>query len=227
MSFRILFLIPIWYERGMKLYVSTIDIKQVRQAADSGVTDGILSDRGFLRSAGINDRDQAYAYLEAACRASRGEALAATWSETATALFDEAQALSALPSEVIPILPMGSEGLRAAARLSHDGIRVACDPVATVAQAVLSAKTGAYAVLVPFPAADPELLSDIALAYDNYGYETLIIATGLSSPSDIEECALRGCDGVATPWNTALEAIAGRSGSAMRRRKRPHPAARG
>ncbi|MNR01689.1 Transaldolase [compost metagenome] len=126
-------------------------------------------------------------------------------------IIKEGEALAALNSKIVVKVPMIKEGLKAIKYFSSKGIRTNCTLIFSPAQALLAAKAGATYVSPFLGRLDDistdglTLIEDIRLIFDNYGYETQILAASIRGPLHIVACAKIGADVITAP----LSAITG------------------
>jgi transaldolase len=125
----------------------------------------------------------------------------------------EGEALAALHSNIVVKIPMIPEGIKAIKYFSEKGIRTNCTLIFSAGQALLAAKAGAT-YISPFlgrlddvSTSGTGLIQQIRLIFDNYGFETEILAASVRHPMHIIECAEIGADVMTGPLS-AIKALA-------------------
>ena len=195
----------------MKFFVDTADIKEISDLTETGFVDGVTTNPSLVAKTGRNFRElvEEICHEVAPCPVS-----AEVVSIEADAMVAEGQGLSEIANNVAVKVPLTWDGLKACRRLSDGGIMVNVTLCFSAAQALLAAKAGA-AFISPFVGRlddlgqeGMDLIEEIRAIYDNYSYDTEILAASIRSPLHVTQAALAGAD-VATVPPAVLKRLAG------------------
>src|ERR1043165_5911378 len=126
----------------MKFFLDTANIEEIRDAASTGVLDGITTNPTLISREGNSFEDQ----LLKICSLVNGPVSAETVSRDAAGMIEEGRHLAKLHPNIVVKCPMTKEGLKATKALSDDGIRVNVTLIFSAPQAIMAAKAGAYFV---------------------------------------------------------------------------------
>jgi len=194
----------------MKFFIDTANLAQIKEAQDMGVLDGVTTNPSLMAKEGIKGQDNILKHYVDICKIVTGDVSAEVISTDFEGMVKEGEALAALHPQIVVKVPMIKEGVRAIKYFSEKGIRTNCTLVFSAGQALLAAKAGATYVSPFIGRLDDvstdglTLIEDIRVIYDNFGYETQILAASVRHPMHIIECAKIGADVVTCP----LSAIA-------------------
>ena len=147
------------------------------------------------------------------CNIVDGDVSAEVISTDFEGMVKEGEALAKLHDQIVVKVPMLKEGIAAIKYFSDKGIRTNCTLVFSVGQALLAAKCGATYISPFIGRLDDitldgmELIQDIREIYDNYGFETEVLAASIRSANHVKECALVGADVITAP-PTVIKALA-------------------
>ncbi|MBE9583829.1 fructose-6-phosphate aldolase [Mucilaginibacter sp. JRF] len=194
----------------MKFFIDTANLAQIKEAHEMGVLDGVTTNPSLMAKEGITGDENVINHYKAICEITDGDVSAEVISTTFDEMVAEGEALAKLHEQIVVKVPMIKDGVKAIKYFTSKGIRTNCTLVFSAGQALLAAKAGATYVS-PFVgrlddvATDGmQLIEDIRLIYDNYGYETQILAASVRHPMHIIQCAKIGADVITAP----LSAIA-------------------
>lgn len=186
----------------MQIYIDTASIEDIRAAADMGVLDGVTTNPSLVAKEGVDFHDR----LKEICQVVPGPVSAEVVSTESDAMIEEAQPLLAIADNIVIKLPCTVDGLRACKHLSSNGIRVNMTLCFQPLQAMLAAKAGAF-LISPFLGRlddigqdSMDLIQQIRTIYDNYGYETKVLAASVRHPMHLVQCALVGADVATVPF---------------------------
>ena len=186
----------------MQIYIDTASIEDIREAADMGVLDGVTTNPSLVAKEGVDFHDR----LKEICDVVPGPVSAEVVSTESDAMIEEAQPLLAIADNIVIKLPCTVDGLRACKHLSSNGIRVNMTLCFQPLQAMLAAKAGAF-LISPFLGRlddigqdSMDLIQQIRTIYDNYGYETKVLAASVRHPMHLVQCALVGADVATAPF---------------------------
>ncbi len=185
----------------MKFFVDTADVPAIKELNDLGMVDGVTTNPSLILKAG---RDIVEVTREI-CSIVTGPVSAEVVALTADEMIAEGRKLAEIAANITVKVPLTWDGLKACKVLSGEGRMVNVTLCFSVNQAILAAKAGAT-FISPFVGRlddinmdGMELISDIRQVYDNYGYETQILAASIRSANHITQCALIGADVVTAP----------------------------
>ena len=186
----------------MQIYIDTASIDDIREAADMGVLDGVTTNPSLVAKEGVDFHDR----LKEICQVVPGPVSAEVVSTESDAMIEEAQPLLAIAENIVIKLPCTVDGLRACKHLSSNGVRVNMTLCFQPLQAMLAAKAGAF-LISPFLGRlddigqdSMDLIQQIRTIYDNYGYETKVLAASVRHPMHLVQCALVGADVATVPF---------------------------
>ncbi|HEY0895374.1 MAG TPA: fructose-6-phosphate aldolase [Sphingobacteriaceae bacterium] len=194
----------------MKFFIDTANLAQIKEAQDLGVLDGVTTNPSLMAKEGITGQENIINHYKAICAIVDGDVSAEVISTTFEEMVAEGEALAALDSKIVVKVPMIKEGVKAIKYFSSKGIRTNCTLVFSAGQALLAAKAGATYVSPFIGRLDDistdglNLIEDIRLIYDNYGYETQILAASVRHAMHIIECAKLGADVMTGPLSAIM-----------------------
>jgi len=182
----------------MKIFLDTADLAEIERAADAGLIDGITTNPSLVSQV-AGDRDPKEIYL-AICQAVDGPVSLEVVGVDRETMVSEGRKLAAIHENAVVKVPLIEAGLKACRDLVSEGMRVNVTLCFSVSQALLAAKAGATYVS-PFvgriddiSGEGMELIHQIRQVYDNYGYETEILAASIRHPMHVVEAMLIGAD---------------------------------
>ncbi len=189
----------------MKFFIDTANLAQIKEAQDMGVLDGVTTNPSLMAKEGIKGQDKILKHYVDICNIVTGDVSAEVISTDFEGMVKEGEALADLHPQIVVKVPMIKEGIKAIKYFSEKGIRTNCTLVFSAGQALLAAKAGATYVSPFIGRLDDvstdgmDLIADIRLIYDNYGYETQILAASVRHPIHIIQCAKIGADVATCP----------------------------
>ncbi|MFT4779188.1 MAG: transaldolase [Flavobacteriales bacterium] len=196
---------------NMKFFIDTANLDQIREAQDLGVLDGVTTNPSLMAKEGITGDENVKNHYVAICNIVDGDVSAEVISTDFEGMVREGNALAQLHENIVVKIPMIKDGIKALRYFSDKGIRTNCTLVFSPGQALLAAKAGATYVspfigrLDDISSSGVELIEKIRIIYDNYGYETQILAASIRHTMHIMDCAMIGADVMTGP----LSAIVG------------------
>ena len=185
----------------MKFFVDTADVPAIRELNDLGMVDGVTTNPSLILKAG---RDIIEVTREI-CSIVSGPVSAEVVALTADEMIAEGRKLAEIAPNITVKVPLTWDGLKACKVLSGEGKMVNVTLCFSVNQAILAAKAGATFISPFIGRLDDinldglELISDIRQVYDNYGFETQILAASIRTANHITQCALIGADVITAP----------------------------
>lgn len=195
----------------MKFFIDTANLDQIREAHDLGVLDGVTTNPSLMAKEGISGDERVIQHYIAICEiVGKGDVSAEVISTDYEGIIREGEALAKLHPNIVVKVPMIRDGVKAIRYFSDKGIRTNCTLVFSSGQALLAAKAGATYVSPFIGRLDDvstdglELISQIRLIYDNYGYQTQILAASVRHAMHIIKCAEIGADVMTGPLSAIL-----------------------
>lgn len=187
----------------MKIFLDTADLSEIRRAADANLIDGITTNPSLISQV-AGDRDPKEIYREI-CEIVDGPISAEVVGTDRDTMISEGRKLAALHDNIVVKVPLTEDGLKACRALAAEGIRTNVTLCFSVSQGLLAAKAGATFVS-PFvgriddvSGEGMQLIHQIRQVYDNYGYDTEILAASLRHPMHVVESMLIGADCATMP----------------------------
>ncbi|WP_134090316.1 fructose-6-phosphate aldolase [Olivibacter sp. XZL3] len=194
----------------MKFFIDTANLQQIKEAQDLGVLDGVTTNPSLMAKEGISGEKNVINHYKAICAIVDGDVSAEVISTDYENIIKEGLELAKLDDKIVVKVPMIKEGVKAIKYFSSEGIKTNCTLVFSAGQALLAAKAGATYVSPFIGRLDDistdglSLIEDIRLIYDNYGYETQILAASVRHAMHIIECAKIGADVMTGPLSAIL-----------------------
>lgn len=185
----------------MKFFVDTADVDAIKELNDLGMVDGVTTNPSLILKAG---RDITEVTREI-CELVSGPVSAEVVAENAEDMIREGKILAKIADNITVKVPLTWDGLKACRALSEDGHMVNVTLCFSPAQAILAAKAGATFISPFIGRLDDihldgvDLIADIREIYDNYGYETQILAASIRSVNHIIEVGKIGTDVITAP----------------------------
>jgi len=195
----------------MKFFIDTANLEQIREAQDLGILDGVTTNPSLMAKEGIKGYDNIMAHYKSICNIVDGDVSAEVIATDFEGMVKEGENLAALHPQIVVKVPAIKDGIKAIKYFSTKGIRTNCTLIFSSGQALLAAKAGATYVspfvgrLDDISTDGMKLIDDIRLIYDNYAYETQILAASVRHTMHIIQCAEIGADVITGP----LSAIVG------------------
>lgn len=192
----------------MKFFIDTANLDQIREAQNLGVLDGVTTNPSLMAKEGITGHDNILKHYVDICNIVEGDVSAEVISTDFKGMVREGEALAELHEQIVVKVPMIKEGVKAIKYFSDQGIRTNCTLVFSAGQALLAAKAGATYVSPFIGRLDDistdglNLIAEIRLIYDNYGFETEILAASVRHTMHVLECAKIGADVMTGPLSS-------------------------
>lgn len=194
----------------MKFFIDTANLAQIKEAQDLGVLDGVTTNPSLMAKEGISGSENVINHYKAICDIVEGDVSAEVIATDFDGIVREGLAMAKLDDKIVVKVPMIKDGIKALRYFSNEGIKTNCTLVFSAGQALLAAKAGATYVSPFIGRLDDistdglALIEDIRLIYDNYGYETQILAASIRHTMHIIECAKLGADVMTGPLSAIL-----------------------
>lgn len=196
----------------MKFFIDTANLDQIKEAQALGVLDGVTTNPSLMAKEGISGEENILQHYRDICEAVEGDVSAEVLSIDYESMVKEGEALAALDPQIVVKLPMIKDGIKACKYFSSKGIKTNVTLVFSVGQALLAAKAGATYVSPFIGRLDDistdglHLISEIREVYDNYLFETEILAASVRHTMHIVDCAKIGADVMTGPLS-AIEGL--------------------
>ncbi|WP_432411398.1 fructose-6-phosphate aldolase [Rasiella sp. SM2506] len=192
----------------MKFFIDTANLDQIREAQDLGVLDGVTTNPSLMAKEGITGRNNILKHYVDICNIVDGDVSAEVIATDFKGMVKEGEQLAELHDQIVVKIPMIKEGIKAIKYFSDNGIRTNCTLVFSAGQALLAAKAGATYVSPFIGRLDDistdglNLIAEIRLIYDNYEFDTQILAASIRHTMHILECAKIGADVMTGPLSS-------------------------
>jgi transaldolase len=196
----------------MKFFIDTANLKDIKEASDLGILDGVTTNPSLMAKEGITGADNIIDHYVKICELVEGDVSAEVIATDFKGMIEEGEKLAALHPQIVVKIPMIKEGIKAIKYFSGKGIKTNCTLVFSSGQALLAAKAGATYVspfigrLDDISTDGMALINEIKLIYYNYGYETQILAASVRHVMHIINCAKIGADVITGPLS-AIEGL--------------------
>ena len=191
----------------MKFFIDTANLKEIREAQDLGVLDGVTTNPSLMAKEGITGRNNIFAHYKAICDIVDDNVSAEVIATDFEGMVREGEELAEIDGKIVVKIPMIRDGVKALKYFSEKGVRTNCTLIFSAGQALLAAKAGASFVS-PFIGRLDDIGSDglalieqIVQIYDNYGFETEVLAASVRHTMHLIQCAEAGADVVTCPLN--------------------------
>lgn len=185
----------------MKFFVDSADLDQIAQLNDVGLVDGATTNPSIIAKSGRDFKE----VIAEICALVEGPVSAEVTAIKADEMIAEGRLLRKIAQNVCVKLPLTMDGLAACNTLSSEEIPTNVTLCFSANQALLAAKCGASFISPFIGRLDDinldglEIIEEIRTIYDNYGYETEILAASIRSVNHIKECAIIGADVITSP----------------------------
>ena len=188
----------------MKIFIDTANLDMIKDINSWGILDGVTTNPSLIAKEGVDVRTRVREIAEVVDGPISAEAMSTTCDE----MVREGRELASIHPNINVKLPMCIETLKATKILSSEGIKVNVTLIFSPLQALLAAKAGA-AFVSPFVGRlddigehGIDLVSQIRTIFNNYGYDTEIIAASIRGPAHVLDAALIGADIATIPYDT-------------------------
>lgn len=194
----------------MKFFIDTANLEQIKEAQDLGILDGVTTNPSLMAKEGISGQANILQHYVDICNIVDGDVSAEVISTDFEGMIEEGERLAALHENIVVKVPMIPEGIKAIKYFSDKGIRTNCTLIFSAGQALLAAKAGATYVspfigrLDDVSTSGVELISQIRTIFDNYMFQTEILAASVRHPMHIIECAEIGADVMTGPLSAII-----------------------
>ena len=197
----------------MKFFIDTANLEQIKEAQDLGILDGVTTNPSLMAKEGISGKEAILNHYKTICEIADGDISAEVLSTTYEEMIKEGEELAALHPNIVVKIPMIKDGVKALKYFSNKGIKTNCTLIFSAGQALLAAKAGATYVspflgrLDDISVDGMNLIEEIRIIFDNYMFDTEILAASIRSPMHIINCAKIGADVVTSPLASILNLL--------------------
>lgn len=192
----------------MKFFIDTANLDQIKEAEAFGVLDGVTTNPSLMAKEGITGHENILKHYVDICEAVEGDVSAEVVATDLAGMIKEGEALAALHPQIVVKIPMIEDGIKALKYFSDQGIKTNCTLVFSAGQALLAAKAGATYVSPFIGRLDDistdglNLIEEIREIYDNYSFETQILAASVRHTMHVIDCAKIGADVMTGPLSS-------------------------
>ncbi len=198
------------YFRTMKFFIDTASLAQIREAHELGVLDGVTTNPSLMAKEGISGDERVLQHYVDICEMVDGDVSAEVIATDLEGIVREGEKLAALHPNIVVKVPMIKDGVKAITHFTSKGIKTNCTLVFGAGQALLAAKAGATYVSPFIGRLDDisqdgvQLIRQIRTIYDNFGFNTQVLAASIRHPLHIVQCAEIGADVATCPLSAIL-----------------------
>jgi transaldolase len=186
----------------MKFFIDTADLTEIQEANDLGVLDGVTTNPSLCYKVGVKDFE---GHIAKICEIVEGDVSAEVISTTYADIVAEGRRIASIADNVVVKVPLIKDGIKAIKTLTEEGIKTNCTLCFSATQAMIAAKAGATYISPFIGRVDDisnegmNIIADIVQIYDNYGYETEVLAASIRHPMHVLEAARLGADVATMP----------------------------
>ena len=197
----------------MKFFIDTANLEQIKEAQNLGILDGVTTNPSLMAKEGINGNEAIRNHYKAICELVDGDISAEVLSTTFEEMIKEGEELASIHPNIVVKIPMTKDGIKAIKYFSKKGIKTNCTLIFSPGQALLAAKAGATYVSPFLGRLDDistdglALIEDIRIIFDNYSYDTEILAASIRHSMHIINCAKIGADVITSPLAPILSLL--------------------
>ena len=193
----------------MKFFIDTANVDEIREAASLGILDGVTTNPSLVEKEG---RDF-HQVLREICSIVNGPISAEVTAMDRDGMLEQGLELAKIHPNITVKVPLTKDGLQACKALREKNIKVNVTLCFSPAQALMAAKAGA-SFISPFVGRlddisheGMDLIQQIRIIYDNYGFDTEILAASIRSPMHVVDCAMAGADVATIPYKVVMQLI--------------------
>jgi len=185
----------------MKFFVDTAEINEIKDLLTTGLLDGVTTNPSLVAKSGRDFKE----VIAEICSLTDTPVSAEVSALDTESMIAEGEVLAGIAPNVVVKLPLTMEGLKACSFFTANGVKTNVTLCFSPNQALLAAKAGATYISPFLGRLDDinldgaQLIRDIRKIYDNYAFDTEIIAASVRTPNHVTECALAGADVATVP----------------------------
>ncbi len=191
----------------MKFFIDTADVKEIREANELGLVDGVTTNPSLIAKSGRKFKD----VIKEITAIVDGPISAEVIALDAAGMVKEGKELAKIHKNIVVKVPMTPEGLKATKELTKLKIKTNVTLIFSAMQALLAAKAGATYVspfvgrLDDISQDGMDLIEQIRTIFDNYGYTAEIIVASVRNPVHVLQSALIGADVATIPYSVMIQ----------------------
>ena len=192
----------------MKFFIDTANLNHIKEAQGMGILDGVTTNPSLMAKEGITGKNNILKHYVDICNIVDGDVSAEVIATDFEGMVKEGEELADLHDQIVIKLPMIKEGIKACKYFSDRGVKTNVTLVFSPGQALLAAKAGATYVSPFIGRLDDistdglNLIAEIRHIYDNYDFETKILAASIRHTMHIVDCAKLGADVMTGPLSS-------------------------
>ncbi len=192
----------------MKFFIDTANLNHIKEAQGMGILDGVTTNPSLMAKEGITGKNNILKHYVDICNIVDGDVSAEVIATDFEGMIKEGEELADLHDQIVIKLPMIKEGIKACKYFSDRGVKTNVTLVFSPGQALLAAKAGATYVSPFIGRLDDistdglNLIAEIRHIYDNYDFETNILAASIRHTMHIVDCAKLGADVMTGPLSS-------------------------
>ena len=196
----------------MKFFIDTANLEQIKEAQALGILDGVTTNPSLMAKEGITGEQNILDHYKAICTLVDGDVSAEVIATDYDGMIKQGEELAALNKQIVVKLPMIKDGIKACKYFLDKGVKTNVTLVFSVGQALLAAKAGATYVSPFIGRLDDistdglNLIAEIRQVYNNYDFDTEILAASVRHTMHIIDCAKLGADVMTGPLS-AIEGL--------------------
>lgn len=193
----------------MKFFLDTANLSEIKEVAGWGILDGVTTNPSLVSK----EKTPFEELIREICAVCPGPVSVECVSSQAEEIIEEARRLVGLAPNVAVKIPIGLEGLKATRVLSQEGIQVNTTLIFSPSQALLAAKAGSRFVspfigrLDDISQEGMEVVEQILLIFDNYGFGTEVIVASIRHPRHVVDAALLGAHIATIPYSVIAKLV--------------------
>ena len=193
----------------MQFFLDTANLDQIRSAHEMGLLDGVTTNPSLVAKENMEFRE----LVGQICKITSGPVSAEVLATETAAMIEEARELAAIADNVVIKLPMTPDGLKACVNLRGEGVAINMTLCFQANQALCAAKAGANYISPFIGRLDDvghtgmDLIAEIRQIYDNYAFDTQILAASLRHPLHVVQAALAAADVATMPYKVLTQML--------------------
>lgn len=194
----------------MKFFIDTANLDEIREANSMGLIDGVTTNPSLVAREGNVDFKE---HIGRICEIVDGDVSAEVTALDSEGMLREGRELAKIAPNVVIKCPLTLDGLKATQAFRKDGIKVNVTLCFSAAQALLAAKAGASYISPFIGRLDDvgqdgmQLIRDIVVIYENYGFDTEVLAASIRHPMHIVDSALAGAHVATIPFKVIQQLV--------------------
>jgi transaldolase len=194
----------------MKFFIDTASLDEIREASELGMIDGVTTNPSLIAKEGDIDFKE---HIGKICSMIKGDVSAEVTALDTAGMVEQGRELAKIAPNVVVKCPLTLDGLKATRILNAEGTGVNVTLCFNAAQAILAAKAGARYIspfigrLDDIATNGMELIANIVQIYDNYDFDTQVLAASIRHPMHIVDSALAGADVATIPFKVIKQLV--------------------